>query len=541
MRRKGTASLLLAGAAALAALAAFAAPPNRQGDVGADRERGREVYMKWCAGCHGDEGRGDGPAAEHLLPKPRDFTMALYQVRSTATGQLPLDEDILRVVNEGMPGSSMPGWKAVLSGAERAAVVRYLKTLSPDFAPATAPPAALSFGSAPRGGDAAALEGRDLYRRIECWKCHGDSGRGDGTSAPTLKDDLGNPIRAADLTQNWTFNGGGTAPDIYRVLRTGMDGTPMPSFGDLIEGRIITDEQLWRVAQYVRSLSPAEPPRARDVVRAARVEAGLPSGPDDSAWASVERYYYPLVGQVIVRPRWFAPMVSGLWVQALHDGRALALRVTWHDPSQSPDSSWNVWRARVAARMGADDSAAADSTPLPDRLAVQFPARLPAGLDRPYFLMGSVEEPVYLWSWESEPRSAVEATARGADRLEPLAGLTDSVATSSTYDHGEWRVQFTRALSTGDSTNQLEFVTGRPIPMAFYAWDGSNGETGARMAVGSWSAVYLAEPARASTYLSPAFAMLATAGLGLTVIWRAQRHRRKTTDDGTDIGTSEAE
>src|SRR5205823_1276385 len=93
-------------------------------------------------------------------------------------------------------------------------------------------------GGARGGGtDPAALkEGRRFYEdSIHCNKCHGDEGRGDGPSAPTLKDDAGFPIYAADLHQNWRFRGGGTVEDIYHRLRTGLDGTPMPSFSDLIE------------------------------------------------------------------------------------------------------------------------------------------------------------------------------------------------------------------------------------------------------------------------------------------------------------------
>src|SRR5690606_1574642 len=113
----------------------------------------------------------------------------------------------------------------------------------------------------------------------------------------------------------------------------------------------------------VRSLSPEDAPRVRDVIRAARVEGALPAAPDDSAWAAAERFYVPLVGQVIVEPRWFAPTVDGVWVQALHDGEGIALRLTWNDPSDSPDEAWFEWQAGVLATMQprtGDRSAAID-------------------------------------------------------------------------------------------------------------------------------------------------------------------------------------
>ena len=521
MRRTRALGGALAGLAMTLALIAAAAAPSRQQPAAGADDAGRTVYVKWCAGCHGDQGRGDGVAAGHLLPKPRDFTRALYQVRSTATGEVPTDADIRHVVDEGMPGTSMPAWKSTLSSGERAAVTRYVKTFSNAFA---TPPTALEFGSNPGGGRTAIDSGRALFRKIECWKCHGEAGRGDGRSAPTLKDDFGNPIRATDLAENWMFNGGPTVEDIYHRLRTGLDGTPMPSFSDLVDAHVLSDGDLWRISAFVRSLSPEDEPRVRDVVAAARIEGTLPAGPDDSAWAGADRFYLPLVGQVILKPRHFAPTVNGVWVQALHNGQQLALRVTWHDPSQSPDSSWNLWRGRMARAMTSDDSVPADTTsPLPDRLAVQFPARVTEGSVRPYFLMGSTEQPVYLWQWESDPRTAVEGTAKGVGQFEPLGGATDTLTSAAVYDHGEWRVQFTRALATADSVNQLQFMPGRAIPMAVFAWDGSNGETGTRMSVGSWVAIYLGEPARAGTYVWPLLAMLSTGGLGLVVIVRAQR------------------
>ena len=67
-----------------------------------DTSAGRHVYGKWCAGCHGDNGAGDGAGARHMIPPPRDFTVGLYQIRSTASGELPTDADLLRSIDEGL-------------------------------------------------------------------------------------------------------------------------------------------------------------------------------------------------------------------------------------------------------------------------------------------------------------------------------------------------------------------------------------------------------------------------------------------------------
>jgi len=243
-----------------------------------DTTAGKQVYVKWCAGCHGDGGAGDGPAASYMLPRPRNFTGAVYQIRATASGQLPTDADLVRSIDEGLGGTAMPGWKTRLSEAERRDVIAYIKTFSAFFTDTTQHPVALKFAKEPGGGTAAAAlrTGRLFYDSIGCRKCHGDQGRGDGPSAPTLKDDPGQPIFAADLTENWRFNGGGTTADIYRRLRTGLDGTPMPSFSDLIDQKFLTEDELWRLAQYVRSLSPAQTPEVRvdHVAHLGRLGAG---------------------------------------------------------------------------------------------------------------------------------------------------------------------------------------------------------------------------------------------------------------------------
>ncbi len=107
---------------------------------------------------------------------------------------------------------------------------------------------------------------------------------------------------------------------------------------------------MWRGAKYVRSLSPEKPPEVKDVIHARQMTGALPESPDDSAWSHVESYYVPLVGQIIRKPRWFAPAVTAVWVQAVHDGKSIAMRVTWDDRSQSPDTAWNQFTKRDPGR-----------------------------------------------------------------------------------------------------------------------------------------------------------------------------------------------
>jgi mono/diheme cytochrome c family protein len=460
-----------------------------------------------------------------MIPPPRDFTgNAVYQIRSTPSGELPTDADLMRSIDEGLPGTAMPAWKTRLSDRERRDVLAYIKAFSSAFADTTLRPHPLAFGSAPSGGGGAdALRvGRQFYDSIGCRKCHGDLGRGDGPSAPTLKDDAGHPIFAANLHENWRFNGGGTVEDIYHRLRTGLDGTPMPSFSDLLEQKFLTETELWRIAQYVHSLSPAEAPVVRDVIHAPLVTKALPLSPDDSAWAAVDVYWFPLVGQIIRKERWFAPAVSGVWVQAVHTADSIALRVTWDDRSESPDSAWLTFVGRVLTALDSDDSTRAQSGLWPDQLAVQFPVSIPTGMERPYFLMGSPSAPVYQWRWTSTARTtALAGLARGVERFDPVSG--GGVGAQAVYDHGQWRVVLTRALASADTASQLPFRTGRAIPVAFFAWDGSNGEHGTRMAISTWYFLALDEPVPARVFISPVLAMMLTLGLGMLVVWRAQQ------------------
>jgi mono/diheme cytochrome c family protein len=483
--------------------------------------RGKATYDKWCAGCHGDTGAGDGPGAAEMLPRPRDFTRGVYKIRSTASGEIPTDADLRHVIDKGMPATAMPEWESLLNERERDDVVAYIKSFYDQFSSSKA--TVVQIGSAPGSSDAAIADGRAVFQKLECFKCHGQQGRGDGTSAPTLKDDWEHPIRAADLSESWKFRGGNTVEEIYARMKTGLDGTPMPSFQESIENKLITDEQLWHVAQYVRSLSPERPPEVREVLRAPRASA-LPRTVDDSAWAAAERQWVPVVGQIIVKPRWFAPTVDGVWVQALHDGQRLAVRLSWHDPSSSPNPAWDEWLGRVARTM-TDVDGAVSTQQAADRIAVQFPVTYAEGGEKPYFLQGSTRRPVYLWRWTSSPDRVEEGNATGLGRFTARPSAAE-VTHQARFDAGEWRVQFTRSLASGDTARAPRFTAGEPIPIAFFVADGSNGEDDVRGAVSGWYALYLDVPTPASVYVAPAVTTLLTAGLGFIVVARARRRGR---------------
>ena len=487
---------------------------------------GQITYDRWCAGCHGVDGTGNGPASGYMLPRPRDFTEALYQIRTTASGELPTDEDIRAIIDRGMPGTTMPGWEDLLSNDEIEALVEYLKSFSRFFTP-DAVPQPFDFGGAPRVNADVLAEGEGLFREVaDCAACHGDGGRGDGESSPTQVDDGDFPIRVADLTENWLFNGGGEVEDIYRRLLTGLDGTPMPSLADVVTAGVLTYEQVWAVAHYVRSLAPDDPPGITEVVRGVLFEdVPLPSSVDDEAWDDIEAAYLPLVGQIIVMPRWFDPRVDGVWVQAAHDGESVAVRVTWSDPNSSPDPLWADWKSLVISLMQPKEGDPQDEGPTPDQLVVQFPMEMPEGMERPFFLKGDNRRPVYLWQWQSDRDGALEGEARGVG-TEAFQSEGQNLTVDASHADGQWQVMFTRPLVT-DNEGDLDFVTGEAIPMALFAWDGDNGESGTRGAVSSWYFMFLEDATPATVYVAPALAMMLTAAFGFLVVARAQKRERK--------------
>lgn len=500
-------------------LAALAGCLLASGALAQDAEAGRAIYERWCLECHGAEGTGDGYAAESMLPRPRDFVQARYQVRTTGSGQLPTDEDLRRVIRDGLPGTTMPGWPN-LSDRERRDVIAYIKSFSRFFEQGP-PPDPLDFGSDPGGGSDAIEAGRAAYITLECERCHGQEGRGDGTSAPTLEDWRGLPIRAADLTEAWSFNGGTSAEAIHTRVLTGLDGTPMPAAIDAMNSGVVSEDEVWQLAHYVASLGPRSMPRVRDVVRVARIEdeGGLPADGSDEAWAEAEAFFFPLAGQVIETPRNFAPTVDGVWVKGMHDGSEVVLRLRWNDPSRSPDPGWDEWQAKITGTLDLDGSEPPGGRP-EDAFALQFPFEMPEGSEKPYFLMGSARDPVHLWRWGSE-EGVDEARARGMDAIEPLAADRGAgVRGQAQWSAGRWTLVLRRPLDAGEDV--LVMREGTPIPVAFFAWDGSSGEAGKRGSVSAWYYLLLEQPATRAVVITPLIAILLTGALGLVLVRRAR-------------------
>src|SRR5579864_3207718 len=218
------------------------------GKFAGNAKRGKALYTRYCIFCHGPNGDGRGESAPYLDPKPRDFTKAAFKCRSTPSGSLPLDSDLFDTISRGIHASGMPSWKPLLR-QERVDLIAYIKTFSSAFQEEKPGPS-VEIPSEPPSNPESIQRGEQLFQSMNCWSCHGKDGRGNGPSTATLTDSKGYPITPFDFTSGSRIKCGETDRDMFRDLVTGLDGTPMPSFGSAMSA-----DQRWDVVHYIRSLS----------------------------------------------------------------------------------------------------------------------------------------------------------------------------------------------------------------------------------------------------------------------------------------------
>ncbi|HYV20272.1 MAG TPA: c-type cytochrome [Verrucomicrobiae bacterium] len=531
----------------LVSIALAAAPARAQEGAkgpGTDTQRqaGQKLYEKSCSQCHGEKGDGQGPAAKHLRPMPRDFTAGKYKIRTTPNGALPMHEDIVHIIRQGMPYTSMPAWPD-FSNDEVSNLAFYVASFSPDFANPERNPKPVELKAGKASSKDTIDAGRKAYEANGCLGCHGNQGRGNGTSAPTLKDDWGHPIKPADLTQRWTFRGGGTREDVFRTLSTGLNGTPMPSYMDAIP-----DDQRWALVDYIDSLS-APQPDYQNLVRLVAIDEPIDLVRADEQFKKAKTARFPLVGQIMEPGRDFHPPAVSLQVEAIRDSENLAIRVRWHDlradttgkngpdlqvppeeeaeagaaPAGGGEGGGDVWGGEEAApaapaaapAAGGDVwGEAADAAPaagaggeFSDAVAIQWPAAPLTGARKPYFIFGDQTSAVDLWFYDLAKKEPQQFTGKGSASLTP--NDSGELSAVSHYDEGEWSATFKWPLrpTTGVPFN----IEGQFVPVAFSVWDGFNRERGNRRALTVWYYVYI-EPA---VVVSPVVPMLKTAGIVL--------------------------
>lgn len=238
---------------------------------------GRDLYLKHCQQCHGQSGDGNGVAAKYLYPRPRDYRKGVFKFTSTPFGSKPRREDLIRTLDAGVPGSSMPSFK-LLPKRERELILDYVLVLThrgevegqlvyeaeaeeeidPDNVPGIIASVLRTWTDAeqnevhpltpqPYVFTAEHVKaGQKAFLSKGCSKCHGEDGRGQ-TKDNIGKDAWGFATKAADLTAG-LLHGGKRPIDVYRRIVSGINGTPMPGFRSVLEQE---PDTIWNLTAYV--------------------------------------------------------------------------------------------------------------------------------------------------------------------------------------------------------------------------------------------------------------------------------------------------
>lgn len=450
-----------------------------------DPDKGAEVYAERCAGCHGEDGDGLGPGADRLNPPPRDFTFGLYKIKTTGYDDfVPNDEDLYRMIADGMPGTAMPGWSDVLAEQEIRDLIAYLKIFA--GIEEEVPSQQIDYGTQVTASAESIERGRQLFLQDDrCSECHGTEGK--GNAVKSLKDDNGDRTWPRNLTKPWTFRASSAPKDIYSRISTGIPGTQMPAFGDPASKKTLTPEQRWDVVNFVMSLAKTEKVVRPEntVVKAEKIDGALPETTGDAQWEQAEAVTFFMVPQLITGERLFSAANDTITARALYNETDLAMLLEWDDRTKS---------------IPGDELAEKISDPeiSEDSVAIQLPVTNLEGSEKPYFIRGDAKHAVSVWRWASGTTSAPQSihlqNSNGYEDVTDRDAVAAGIVTAGSYEEGTWKVLMKRSLVPNDLDNDLQFTEGRFIPIAFAAWDGSNSETGSKHTLTTWYWLLLKQP-----------------------------------------------
>jgi len=519
--------------------------------------QGKDLYDFRCAVCHGDNGAGDGAAAEFMYPKPRDFTLGLFKYKTSPPEMMPKDKDLFDTVKHGLPGTGMPGWSSLLSDKQMQSLVPVIKgfDITANWAPEDADDDTFDEeGRYTRLDFIQVTENEGLIERIAyseesvtrgkarfekiCGECHGKQGRGNIISGKKLEDDWGNRTWPRDLTKPWSWRATEVTGDvdksrvatigkIYQRLSIGIPGTPMPAHRG-VEGNKdpVSTEDRWHIANYVYSLRhKSVAPRGGVAISAQRVEGGLPSDVNAAAWEKATPVSLPLVPNIIKEERLFTPLNDEVTVRVLYNQDEIAFLLEINDRTDS--------RPGEPVSQGIQDE---KLKLFADAVAIQFPkedafANKPV-VKKPLYRHGDAARHTTIWYWNAgsmKPQRAARATlleGSGPDK-KPAPRMQDqSLQAQGQWTHGRWRVIMKRPRKGGES-GDINFDEGRFMPISFANWDGSNGEVGARHTLTTWYWLVLPpELDSAKVYGVPAGVTLGVFLMGLLLV-RSQRKKGK--------------
>jgi mono/diheme cytochrome c family protein len=526
-------------------------------------EAGKRVYFTKCVWCHGVDGAGDGPGADRLWPRPRNFNQGTFKIRHTASGELPLfdakkptpgQNDLFETVTHGLPGSAMPSWEGILTEEQRLQVLSFVTTQLVKDRKFTDKQSesqtVLQLGDltpiAPT--EESLKKGAELVVEKKCVECHGADGRGDG-NAFNLKDDWGFSIQPANWHKCWNFRGSRQDPynvkNIFRTFSTGVNGTPMPSFADNT-----TVEERWHIANWVNFLCEreadgkplaidpsADKPKINFVVSSGLAVGEISADPEHESWKNRARRYVAMGGQITHKPRNFVNRIDDIWVKSLYNDTHIAFMFQWDDRTKSvaegklpwAPTSVNVDIKEQDPKTGEEGSIASHQnnyTVYNDAIAMETAVKwkeLPSPI-KPRYLFGSNEQfPVDIVKWEADGSlRAFKGTGWDKDFEERFNYEENIKILFSEWKNGRWTVIVQRPM--GDKKEQeydedTFFERGQYIPTVFFAWDGHNGDAGRKMAVSAFYYTFLEPPTPREAYIYPiviAFGVVLLEGWVLT-------------------------
>lgn len=244
-----------------------------------DFARGPRVWMAQCYQCHGATGAADTQTAALHKPRPRDLRHGIVKYKSTERGYPPLRSDLETTVRQGIATTGMSAFRGLPEPDLQAALdwttyvmlrgqtwTRARAALAEDAEaePATVLAAELEavrtlwtdvhehivpVPQRPAPDAGAAERGADLFRgKAQCATCHSDDGSGLPDGAMPLLDSWGQEVEPRDLRKGWL--GSRSSEDLFRRVRAGIDGTPMPGVGDTL-----SDAEVWDVVAFLEALA----------------------------------------------------------------------------------------------------------------------------------------------------------------------------------------------------------------------------------------------------------------------------------------------
>jgi DMSO reductase family type II enzyme heme b subunit len=517
---------------------------------------GKDLYQHRCAVCHGDEGLGDGVAAERTYPKPRDFSLGLFKYKTTPGAFPASDDDIFNTIKYGLNGTAMPGWDSLLSDSQIESLIPVIKSF--DIASTWPPEDAEDDDFDDEGrytktdfisiSETEPVEGKTDYTpesiaggkevfEKACHECHGNFGRGNITSGKQLEDDWGYRIWPRDLTKPWTYRvsevidsdadqaRAKTIERIYQRLSIGITGTPMPAHREVEEGNQdpISLEDRWHVANYVYSLreNANPPPGESNVLSASKLEK-LPTDIHSELWSEAVPVSFKLVPNIIKGERHFTPLSDAVSVRAVYNDENISFLLELNDRTDS--------RPGEEVSEGIQDG---DLTMFSDAFALQLPQQeafeTSPVVVKPLYRHGDKKHTTTIWYWNAgsiEPEQAAQSALIDANGPEQTLKFRESGDLSATgsWQEGQWKVMFTRPRNNPESAD-VDFEEGRFIPISFANWDGSNGEVGSKHTLTTWYWLVLPPPSNLTQVIGiPAAVAILCFLVGLMLV-RAQRAR----------------